>query len=430
MTRFFLTICVACMILPSIAHGQSKGWAYVLDHDLNITSIHLDQADSNLGITGTDEQGMPIRFTPGSFFGLWIEHNGMLPPQLSPSDHDQALLVELTDGQRFALVVAPSTDPETLIGTRLDGQRTIQIPLDRIRTISRLRNNPSHAPRLGLFDPLLQDDAIRLDNNDLLVGFITQIGHTVEIEINSPTGQTDLQTYQMDQIHSIQIQNPPVYAPGTYLLTSLHERLRVQAFSSNSSGELTATLDDPILDDPILDDPTLSSQDSLGMIAELASELVAVDPLHEGQYLMDLALERPATITPTGGRSWAPVPELSSSRWVGATRTRAKITSPISMTWTLPKGARRFTMSINSWSRPWTDNRVSIIATDSSGKSLTLWTKHFDSTDAPNEAIGLNLPDRSVKLQLHIDPADNGAIQDQFFVIFPLMLIEGSPEFQ
>lgn len=416
MTRFFLSICVACLLVPSFARAQSKGWSYVLDQDLNTTSIQLAQVDSASGITGTDEQGMPVRFMPEHILGLWIEHNGMLPDRLSPSDHDQALLVELTDGQRFAIVIAQSTDPETLIGTRLDGQHTIHIPLDRIRTISRLRDKPNHAPGLGLFEPTLQDDAIRLDNDDLIVGFISQIGNSVQIETMSPAGQTVVQSYRIDQVQSIRFQNPLVYTPGTYLLTSLQERLRVRAFSSDSTEELNATLDDPML----------STEEPIVMIAEL----IAVDQLYEGQYLMDLALERPATITVTGGRSWAPIPELSSSRWLAATRTRARITSPVSMTWALPNGARKLTMSINSRSRPWTDNRVSIIATDSSGESFTLWTKHFDSTDAPNETIGLNLPDHSATLQLHIDPADNGAIQDQFFVLFPLILIEGSPEFQ
>ena len=403
-------------LASSLSSAQSKVWATVLDNQLNTHYFYLSQTSSDNGITGYNDQGLPVGYSSSDILSIWIEYNENLPEELDSADWNAAACIELTDGQIIAMVIEDSSDPELITGIRLDSNLAVSIPLDRVRTMTKVSNNNSATPGFKLFDDSIQDDAVRLENNDLITGFITSIGNTIEIETNSPNGNGGTRSFPIEQVHSVLVQNPPVFAPGTYVLTSLRERLRVSGYRSDTGNELTLALDDPM-------HLHQSSQPSI-------AELVAVDHLRNGQHLVDLASSQPAQITPTGGRQWAPAPVLRTRLWIGSLRTRTRITSPVSMSWDLPQGSLRFTMDIGSYSRPWTDNQVSIIATDSSDADQTLWTKRFDATESPREVIVMALPQGSTRLTLHIDPAENGPIQDQHFVGLPLLLVDSLPELQ
>lgn len=416
MRPILFSMCVLISFVTSPAFAQSKVWATVLDNQLNTHHFYFSQASSSNGITGYNDQGLPVGYTTGDILSIWIEHNEILPQELDSADWQSAACIELTDGQIIAMVIEDSLDPEMISGIRLDSNQAVSIPLDRVRTLTKVANNNSFTPGLYLFEPSLQDDAIRLDNDDLIGGFITKIGSIIEIETSTPGGVGETRSYPIERVHSVLIQNPPVYTPGTYVLTSLRERLRVSKYRSDIEGELSISLDDPI-------HMHHSSQPSI-------AELVAVDHLRVGQHLVDLASSHAAQITPTGGGQWAPKPKLNTRLWIGSLRTRTRITSPVSISWDLPEGALRFTMDIGSYSRPWTDNQVSIIATDSSGTDQTLWTKRFDASKSPREVIVMPLPPGSNRLILHIDPADNGPIQDQHFVGLPLLLVDSLPQLQ
>lgn len=403
-------------VFTQAAQAQPREWAYVLDQELNTTIIESVTVNSTTGITGTDQTGLPVQIALEDTIGLWIDDDAFFPDGISSLSYSKALHAELTDGQRVLISLENSADPDMLSAVRLDGQLPVRIPLDRIRTLSRATNTRDHSPSLELFDSTLQDDAIRLINDDFFVGFITSIGTSVSIETTNTDGQTRTLSYPIDQVHSIRVQNPVVHTPGTYILTSVRERLRVHDFEYSRERELSATFDDSIHDQA-------SSQ-------SLAAELVGVDRIDSDWYLLDLASQVPATITPTGNRSWAPEPEFSSKRWLGTIRTNARIPSPVSIRWALPSGSKRLAMSVNPWERQWTNNEFAVRIITASDSIQTLWAKQFDSAQAPRESIILDIPSDAVALELYIDPAQNGPIQDQFFVGFPVILIEGSPELQ
>lgn len=416
MRSILLSTCVLISLATSLANAQSKVWATVLDNQLNTHYFYLSQSSSTNGITGYNDQGLPVGYTSSEILSIWIELNENLPEELSSADWHAAACIELTDGQIIAMVVEESPDPDIIMGVRLDSNLSASIPIDRVRMLTKVSNNNSPTPGLNLFDQNLQNDAIRLENDDLITGFVTSIGTSVEIETTASNGAGETRTYPIERVHSIFIQNPPVFTPGTYVLTSLRERLRVSDYRLDAEGELTLTLNDTIH----------SYQSSRLSIAGL----IAVDHLRSGQHLIDLASTQDAQITPTGGLQWAPTPTLNTRLWIGSLRTRTRITSPVSMSWKLPEGALRFTMDIGSYSRPWTNNQVSILSTDSSGTDQILWTKRFDATESPREVIVMPLPLGSTRLTLHIDPAKNGPIQDQHFVGLPLLLVDSLPELQ
>lgn len=417
MNRYHSILCTAILVtLASNTSAQSKKWAYVLDSNLKTYSIHPIQANSTTGISGIDQDGLPVQFQPDQYIGLWLDdHSPLVPSEITQQAYHSAMLVELSDGQRVSIVLHDSGEQDIIAGTRIDGNTTVRIPMDRVQTITRSRKARNQSPSVGLFDTNLEDDAIRLLNDDLFTGFITHIGTTVEIETTT-NDHTSSAVYPIDQIHSIRVQNPSSQSPGFYILTSLRERLRVNDFVYTEDSILSVTFDDPMHTDS-------SSQ-------TLLTQLVGVDQINEHAHLVDLASATQAMITPTGNRHWAPDPKFSTKRWLGGMRTNARVTSPVSMIWKLPEGSTRMTMWLNPWEREWTNNKVSIRTTDHAGSSRTLWSKSFDSSEAPMETILLDLPPGSLTLELMIDPAENGPIQDQFFIGFPLILVDGSPHFE
>ncbi|MFK7759445.1 MAG: hypothetical protein AB8C13_05810 [Phycisphaerales bacterium] len=406
----------ALALLAPSANAQSAKWAYVLDHELNTTTIESVSANSTTGITGTDQSGLPVQIAFDDTIGLWIDDDAFIPNGISSDAYSKAMYAELTDGQRVLINLTNSQDPDLITAIRLDCESPVRIPLDRIRTLVRAKSSRDHSPSLELFDADLQDDAIRLLNNDLFTGFITSIGTSVEIETINSANQTTTLSYPVDQVHSIRVQNPSVHTPGTYILTSVRERLRVHDFEYSRQRELSVTLDDSLHDQA-------SSQ-------KLEAKLVGVDRISSEWHLLDLASQVPPTITPTGNRAWAPEPEFSSKRWLGTIRTNARIPSPVSIRWELPSGSKRLAMSINPWEQEWTNNEFAVRIITTTGSIQTLWSKEFDSTEAPRESIVLDIPNDASALELYIDPALNGPIQDQFFVSFPIILIDGSPELQ
>lgn len=416
MRSILLIACALLLLSPSAAYSQTKIWATVLDNNLNTEYFYLSDSNSADGIAGYDEQGMTVEFASADILSIWIEHNQQLPQEINTNDWRAGVCIELTDGQIVAMVVEDSDDTEVLTGYRLDSNLVVSIPLDRVRTLTKLANNRSMTPSLNLFDPSIQDDSIRLENDDLITGFITGIGSIIEIETTNPDGDIENRSFPIEQVHSVLVQNPPEFIPGIYVRTSLRERLRVSEYRSEQDGQLTMRQDDPMHMDQ-------SYHPSI-------AELIAVDHLRAGQHLVDLASSQETQISPTGGRQWAPNPTFSTRLWIGSLRTRTRITSPVSMLWELPEGSLRFTMDIGSFTRPWTDNTVSIFAKDRSGNERQLWTKHFDATKTPREVVVLPVPADSQQLILHIDPAQNGAIQDQHFVGLPLVLVGSLPELQ
>jgi hypothetical protein len=409
------SIPILVLSLASSSTIAEPNWAYVLDQQLNTTPIRIDESSTAQGVIGTDRNGMPIRFTPAQIRGLWIDQDMAFRDGIDADDYEHAMHVELTDGQRVIMLIEPSSDEELVQGKRLESHQLVSIPLERIRSIRRVSETRDFQSPVTLFDASIEDDAIRLSNEDTVLGFIISIGQNVLIETTS-NGQTLTRNYPVDQIRAMMLQNPEEPGAGLYILTTLRERLRVSDYQWDEARGIVASLDDTI--------HTNSQSQSFN------AELLGMELVTDSSILIDLQSYSPAIIQPSGDRAWAPDPKLSVSRWVGGNRTRARIESPISMTWNLPVGSSRMTMSVNAWNQQWTNNQVIISTTTTDGVTQTLWSKHYDATPTPDETLNLELPENAATLRFEIDPAENGPIQDKFFLQLPMVLIEQSTELQ
>lgn len=416
MRNRFLKPALVVSMLACIAHAEPRDWAYILDEQLNTVPIRIEEASSTQGITGTDQQGLRVRFLPSDIHALWIDPRPIFRDGFDAELYDQALSVELTDGQRVVMLIESSSDEDMVEGKRLESDELVTIPIDRIRSLGRTSKLTNLKSSRSFFDPQVQDDAIRLNNEDVILGFIVSIGETVQIETNSPNGQSALRNFPIDQVHAIMLQNPNEPSPGVYIMTTLNERLRTSEYKWDDDRGIIASLDDPMHANP-------RSQ-------SFQSDLLGIDALPIETELIDLQSYSEAIIRPSGNREWAQEPIITTSRWLGTYRSRARIESPVSMTWELPNGASRLTMDINAWNQEWTSNRVVVSATDRNGTTHTLWSKRFDSLPTPNETLNLAIPEYSSTLRFEIDPQENGPIQDRFFLSLPMVLVESSAELQ
>jgi hypothetical protein len=407
---------ISLSVLSSIAIAEPSNWAYVLDEQLNTVTMRIDEAGTTQGVIGTDRSGLQIRFTPEQIRALWIDNDMVFREGFDAELYEQALSVELTDGQRVVMLIEPTNDEDIVQGKRLESDQLVSIPIERIRSIGKKDAVRDFTSATSFFEHGIEDDAIRLNNQDVVLGYIVSIGQSIQIETTSPDGQAISRNYPVDQVHAVMLQNPIEPSPGMYVLTTLNERLRVRDYQWSVSRGMDAMLDDPM--------HTRSESQSFN------AELLGVDTITDDAGLINLQTYSPAVIEPTGGRQWAPTPIVRTSRWLGSSRSRARIESPISMTWNLPQGSTRMTMEVNAWNQRWTDNTVIITATDLQGTVHTLWTKHFDSTPTQYETLNLELPRNAESLRFEIDPAMNGPIQDKFFLQLPLILVEPSSELQ
>lgn len=409
------SILILVLSLATSSGNAEPNWAYVLDEQLNTTPIRIDESSTAQGVIGTDRDGIPIRFTPDEIRGLWIDQDMVFRDGIDTDDYEHAMHVELTDGQRVVMLIEPSNNDELVQGKRLESDQLVSIPIERIRSIRRVSESRDFQSPVSIFDASIEDDAIRLSNEDTVLGFIISIGESVLIETTS-NGQTLTRNYPVDQIRAVMLQNPGEPSTGMYILTTLKERLRVSDYQWDQARGIVASLDDPI--------HTRNQSQSFN------AELLGVEMISDSSMLIDLQSYSPAMIEPMGDQDWAPDPSLDVSRWVGGNRTKARIESPISMSWNLPVGSSRVTMSVNAWNQRWTNNQVIITTTTTDGVVQTLWSKRFDATPTPNETLNLELPENAAMLKFEIDPAENGPIQDKFFLQLPMVLIEQSTELQ
>ncbi len=399
-------------MLASSSVAEPNSWAYVLDEQLNTVTMRIDEAGTKLGVAGTDRSGLQIRLTPEQIRALWIDNDMVFREGFDTELYNQALSVELTDGQQVVMLIEPTNDEDFVQGKRLESDQLVSIPIERIRSIGRKNAVRGFTSATSFFDPEIEDDAIRLNNQDVVLGYIVSIGQSIEIETTAPDGKAMSRNYPVDQVHAVMLQNPIEPSPGMYVLTALNERLRVSEYQWNASRGMNAVLDDEM--------HTRSGSQSFN------ADLLGVDTISDDSGLINLQTYSPAVIEPTGGRQWAPTPIVRTSRWLGSPRSRTRIESPISMTWELPQGSTRMTMEVNAWNQRWTDNSVTITSVDDQGTIHTLWSKHFDATPTSYETLNLELPPNAQTLRFEIDLESNGPIQDKFFLQLPLVLVEPS----
>jgi hypothetical protein len=405
MMKRITPIILSLITLASHAHAQSREWCYIITDELKITPLYFERVDSDVGILASDRDGQQHTIEHGTYFSLsfdpsrWTQTSGREP------EFRGTVFIGLTDGQRIRAAVKHTDDPETLLVERADGIQA-RIPIDRISFIASSLD-PSDGPKSNN-----EDDALELTNGDTLTGFILEIGPSFTIETS-----TGILTIPIDRISRATIQNPLVHTPGTYIHTTQGERLRVDSFASDDKHTLTLSPSDLMY----------TQQPTPEIVVDHG--LLAVEHKREDAYISNPTLAGPSSVSPTGDRAWTLPPITEIGSWIGDQRTTIEIPAPTAVRWTIPDGAVRFSAAINADYRPWTDLQAQLLAITADGNKHTLWSMRM-KPETPMIDILVDLPGDTTAIELRTDPGEFGPIQDRVWFRTPLLLIEGSPQFQ
>lgn len=403
MTRATLFI-LSFITLATPALAQSREWCYIITDELEPTPMYFGSVDSTIGINATDRQGQEHAFEPGSYYALSFSQTRWSPSTTDNRELAGTVFIELTDGQRVRATIRPSDDPETLVVERKDGIRA-SIPIDRVRYIARSVLEPDQHTHDA-------DDTLTLTNGDTLTGFLAEIGTTFSIETSTGTLRIPI-----ERVANAIVQNPPVHSPGTYIHTMQGERLRAESFIADNEHNLTLTPLDPMYTQQPTPPVTLDQG------------LLAVEHKRSDTYITNPTLTDPLSVTPTGDRSWTRAPISRPGVWMGTDRTTIEIPAPAAVRWAVPENAVRFSAAINADYRPWTDNESGLLAITADGQEHTLWSMRMKSV-TPMIDILVDLPEGTTAIELRVEPGEYGPIQDRVWLRSPLLLVEGSPEFQ
>lgn len=405
MIKRITLIILSLITLASHAHAQSREWCYIISDELELTPMYFEAVDSTIGITATDRDGREHTIPHGSYFSLSFDQTRWAPTIGRKADFQGTVFIGLTDSQRIRAAVKPSNDPETLLVERIDGIQA-RIPIDRISFIA------SSLVASDQFHNDIEDDTLELTNGDTLTGFILEIGQTFKIE--TTTGTLSI---PIDRITHATIQNPRVHTAGTYIHTTHGERLRVDSFKSDDEHTLTLSLSDPMY----TQQPTPEIRLDRG--------LLAVEHKREDAHITNPTLAGPSSVSPSGDRAWTLDPITEIGTWIGDQRTTIEIPSPTAVRWSIPDNAVRFSAAINADYRPWTDLEAKLLAITADGNEHTLWSMRM-KPETPMIDILVDLPENSIAIELRTEPGEFGPIQDRVWLRTPLLLIEGSPQFQ
>ncbi len=324
----------------------------------------------------------------------------------APRDEDAAIAyVSLIDGQTIKGSMLNSTDPDSMritlyIGSTIQGSATI--PLEHILAITSIEQP------LDLTGSI-QDDIVITHNGDRVVGFIESVG--LQSTVSTDNG---LRQLGFNQIRSLQLANPPEHTPGIYLSTDDGLELRTSRFEVDFQHSPIITID------PVSLGIDATSRDTFLLDPNAP---VGIEVLHDQSRIISLASIEPEKITPTGNRSWTPVPIVSwgSSNPILST---IDLRAPVSVMYPLPEGAVRFACTLDAPINTWTDCVASIFAISYTGQRTELVSQQLNAEQS-SVSLNADLGSDTQHLEIHIDPGAFGPIQDRVLVKNPRVLIEG-----
>lgn len=325
-----------------------------------------------------------------------------LPPP-TPEPLEGRYFVRLIDGQRLAVDLGHSTDPDTIAGSA-PGIGEVVIPVERIQAISVMPLSYSELP--------LDSDRVTLLNGDVLTGFVVSLGH--EIAIESEAGL--ITRIDIERARSVQLANPAAKPDNeaVYVFDSAGFVLIAETFNADITGALTLQTDAFALGAESNGEGRLTYEpDSVGfaglMVHRTSDRIVDLDELSQ------------APAVPTGGRRWAPEPELTAA----VTPPRFPdlfMPAPASVRYELPRGAVSFAAGVAHRGGAWTNCVASVLAQQPDGTTVQLGELAIDASTHPGETIGTiraDLPADTVAIVFEVDPGVYGAVQDAVVFVKP-----------
>jgi hypothetical protein len=240
-------------------------------------------------------------------------------------------------------------------------------------------------------------DVVRLQNGDVLEGFVAGVGSMVRVERDGRVGEVPV-----SRVASIALANPARVPEGVTLW--FHDGTVLGARDVTiGEGVLRAT-------------PTLGSM------------ALRVDARDLRAALLDPGAVRPLSGIPwtmpaqTGGRRWTPPPIVTEAYTAALFAGDIELPGPMRVEWTLPAGAALLACEaeLPESSRVWGDC-VLIVEVD--GRELVRRRLHGDDPRA-DLRLDFGAPVAAgSRLRVTLDPGHRGSVQDRVVLRRPLVLV-------
>jgi hypothetical protein len=337
------------------------------------------------------------------------------PPALAPAespDHPVAgPILELTDGQRFAGVMAGEGSGSETIAWLHPILGVLEFRLDQIRRI-RLHEGAWTGAAAG------QSDLLIFSNGDRLEGFVEAIG--ARLRFGDLEGKAAPRDLPLDRISEIILANAPAQPSPQAAVAWLRDGsvIACRVIRTTRQGELTlsATLQESEAADT-------RAESRRPAPALRLDDLLAVSFQSPGASLAPLGALTPSSQEPLGGRRWtSPAAPIDADRAI-LNAPDLDLPGPMAVTWSLPAGATRLAAQAELPRENWTwgDCELVVIAATPAGPKELL-RKRLNA-DAPTATLTGAFPEGSTALTLRLEPGASGPIQDHVILHRPLLLI-------
>ena len=393
----------ATVLLAALAAGADADTPVrVLGADLVLSQAILIEADDTgalLRTNNTGDRATRVPFQTLAAMTVASSAPDRLPP-LTGTAEQTLLFVELTDGQRLAVDIAASGEPDTLTGHAL-GLGPLRLPLENITRVTR--------PGAAWHSPTPAADTVLLTNGDRLSGFIESFGPTIQIETDSGTVRVTL-----DRVLEATLANPTRPSTSVLITDDLGVSLSARSASIDASGVLR-----------IWTDPSALGVDSRG------EDTIAYD--RPDARLLALRTDAAASVValagmptpqtrPTGDRRWTPDAETRPDADPVLPIGDVLMPAPAEITYPLPVDAVRFAATVRAARPgPWTDCIARVHAVMIDGTRVGLGERRLTRA-APQADIAADLPTGARSIVLEVDPGAYGAVQDAVLFVAPRLL--------
>ena len=410
------------LVFASPTHAIGPGIEWIICNE-NLELIETLVIDANeQRLLTTDKFGIrtPINldtiffaYQIDTMLPLPIEHEPETEPTQSTSEEPSPPgyhSIQLTDGQIITAQIIDSSNPDFLRYHLIINNKDLAIgslPLDRIMHIDATKTNANPTPTLDQ-----TTDTIITLNNDIITGFIENIGTHCTIALD-----TRQLTLPLQQIQSIHLANIIESIPGILILTNDGSKLFANTLDADFQHQTTLSLAPNSLG--LQEEPTDTAD-----TWRLPNDLIAGIEVHQcNHYVIGLAELTPTTIEPTGDRAWTPTPTVLKHSTQNPALATIDLQAPVRMVYSLPTDTTRFACTLQAPINQWTDCIATITTINAKGHRVELLSVQLNALH-PSHEINTPIDPNSKELEIRIEPGEQGPIQDRVLIHSPRLLIE------
>lgn len=398
---------VALLATASRSSAQDEGndaRRTLILRDLSSISAQVESITDE-AVVVVDDRGLRRTITSPELLVLYDTQ-----PRWRP-DLGNALMLSLVDGQRVRGTLGGVRDGEEVVRLMHPILGPIGAPLDRVWSLSRAGVPVPSAPASG-------EDVAVLTNNDVVVGFVVQIGTETLLEL--PDGRS--QSVDASAIASMRIANERVASSGPMLWLSDGSALATRSVRGPERG---AILIDPALAFPI--DSESDDDRLLPMIPPVGiGQVVGWTP--DASRFVALGALPMTRVEPVPPRVWSDPPQIGDPLRAALSAPDVSFPGPCRVEWSLPAGADGFTsvVVLPESAQDWGDCEFVVHTSDRAGVRTERWRARLNAEN-PRHQIALKLTDDARVLGITVEPGAYGGVQDTPILASPLIRMGVAP---